>query len=515
MLSNRGADPTSFVIADAVRFGGGIGASGQPRWREGAKAYLNYKGFPSTLGGVTIRPAYAEWLAGNPATFRSDFAFVSLHTNAGGGRGTINFSFGNGRGGVGPANRHPLALQNASDRLRDLVQDELIEAFRADFDPAWRDRGRGVANFGQLRENLGMPSCMLELAFHDDPTDAAFLRDPRFRAAAARAIYKGVLRNFDPNAAVAPLPPRALRLENLGQGELRVSWEGVSDPLEPSATPSGFKLYRSTNGWAFDDGVAVAGTSTVLRGLAPGERVFVRVSATNAGGEGQPGRVGGARVGDPRARALLVDGFTRAYRFTHDNWAKRYTYDYAREHVEALAATLPADVALDCAEHDALGAGVALGDYALVDWLLGRESSADRTFDPGEQQAVSAYLAQGGRLLVSGTEVAWDLGARGGGVGFLDAQLGAAYVADDAGVFVARPAVGGPFAALGLLDFSAGRYVPETPDVLTPGAGAEALLAYETGGAPLAGVGVRRRVVTLGFPLEAVGDPAQRAQLAQ
>ena len=80
------------VIADAVRFGGGIGASGQPRWREGAKAYLNYKGFPSTLGGVTIRPAYAEWLAGNPATFRSDFAFVSLHTNAGGGRGTINFS---------------------------------------------------------------------------------------------------------------------------------------------------------------------------------------------------------------------------------------------------------------------------------------------------------------------------------------------------------------------------------------------------------------------------------------
>ena len=517
VLSNQGSDPTRFVIADGVRFGGGVGASGQPRWREGAKAYINYRGFPSTLGGVTIRPAYAEWLAGwTGGAYDDDFRFVALHTNAGGGTGTSNFSFGNGRNGIGPAGRHPLALQMASDRLRDLVQEELVQAFRADFDPAWRNRGGLLANFGQLRENQGMPSCMIELAFHDHPQDAAHLRNPRFRSAAARAIYKGVLRSFDPSLAVAPLPPRALRLQNLGNGELRVSWEGVADPLEPSAAPQAYRVYLSPNGWAFDDGVDVQGTSTVLSGLAPGAPIYVRVSATNAGGEGQPGPVGGALVGDPYARVLLVDGFTRAYRFTHDNWLGRYTYDYAREHLAALGAALPSHVAVDFAAHDAVGgAGVALDDYTFVDWLLGRESSADRTFDATEQQAVSAYLAAGGTLLVSGTEVAWDLGNRGGGAAFLDAQLGATYAADDGGVFVARPTAGGPFAALGTLDFSNGRYAPLTPDVLGLGAGAEALLAYETAGAPVAGVGVAKRVVTLGFPLESVGDLGQRTALVQ
>ena len=34
---------------------------------------------------------------------------------------------------------------------------------------------------------------------------------------------------------VTPLPPRGLRLENLGGGEVRISWDATPDPLEPSA----------------------------------------------------------------------------------------------------------------------------------------------------------------------------------------------------------------------------------------------------------------------------------------
>ncbi|MBL4844408.1 MAG: N-acetylmuramoyl-L-alanine amidase, partial [Planctomycetes bacterium] len=520
VVSNQGSDTTKFVIADAVRFGGGVGASGQARYREGAKDFLAHKGYTSGRGEVTIRPEYATWLAGGDVTrWRSDFAYVSLHTNAGGGTGTSSFSFGNGRNGVGPSGYHtsnPTPLTAASDRLRDLLNAEIVRAVRGEFDPSWSDRRTNLANFGELRECRNMPSTLVELAFHDSASDSARLRDGAFRHATGRAIYKAILRSFDANATVSPLPPSALRIENAGAGELRVSWEAVLDSLEPGAAPTGYRVYLSPNGFAFDDGVAVSGTQHVLTGLTPGQRVFVKVTGTNAGGEGLATPVGGAIVGEENgSRVLLVDGFTRSYRFTSTNWAKRYTYDYSREHVSALAATLPSHVGLDYAQDSGVGgSGVDLTAYGFVDWLLGRQGSVDGTLDANEQQLLSNYLVGGGRLLVSGTELGYDLGGQGGGALFLEAQLGAQYVRDDAGVSLARPTPGGPFAGLGNLDFSQGRYVASSPDVLRPSPGAEALLSYETSGAPGAATGIRNRVLTLGFPIESIGL-AQRTQLLQ
>lgn len=519
VVSNQGSDATKFVVVDALRFGGGVGASGQARWREGAKAYIHHKGFTSSRGGVTIRPEYATWLAGGyTGRWRDDFVLVSLHTNAGGGRGTVSFSFGDGRNGIGPAGYHPTTpspLRAASDRLRDHLQTELVRGFREHVDPAWRDRGTGLANFGQLRESRTMPSCLIELAFHDSAEDAAHLRNSRYRTVSARAIYKAILRSFRPNATVTPLPPQQLRLENLGGGEVRVSWAPTTDPLEPSAVANGYKVYLSPNGLGWDDGVEVQSSSYVVSGLQPGQTIYAKVSATNAGGEGLAGRVGGARVGEPTARALLVDGFTRAYSFTHENGPGRYTYDYAHEHVSALATALPSHAALDYSEQAGVGATVQLGDYAFVDWHLGRQSSLDRTFDSSEQLLVQSYLSGGGSLLVSGTEIGWDLGARSGGVAFLADALGGVYERDDAGVTLARATPGSPFAGIGNVDFNSGRYLPASPDVFRPASGAEVLLAYETGGAPAAAVGRNGQVVTLGFPLETVGDLAQRTRIAE
>lgn len=520
VVSNQGSDASKFVIADAVRFGGGVGASGQARYREGAKDFLAHKGFTSARGEVTVRPSYAVWLAGGDVSrWREDFAYVALHTNAGGGTGTSSFSFGNGRGGVGPAGYHPSVpspLTTASDRLRNLVNAEIVRTARALYDPGWVNRRTPTANFGELRECRNMPSTLIELAFHDSAADSVRLRDARFRHDTGRAIYKAILRHFEPNATVSPLPPTALRIQNAGAGELRISWEQVLDSLEPSAAPTGYRVYTSPNGYAFDDGVSVSGTSHVLTGLTPGQRVFVKVSATNAGGEGMASRVGGAIVGEEKgSRVLLVDGFTRAYRFTSTNWAKRYTYDYSREHVSALGSVLPSHTGLDYAQHSGVGgSGVDLQSYGMVDWLLGREGSRDETLDSREQQLLSSYLVGGGRLLVSGTEIGYDLGGQGGGALFLEAQLGAHFVRDDAGVSLARPTPGSLFNGLGNLDFSQGRYVVASPDVLRPSAGAEALLAYETAGAPVAATGIADRVVTLGFPLEAV-PLGQRTQLVQ
>jgi len=520
VVSNQGTDTTKFVIADAVRFGGGVGASGQARYREGAKDFLAHKGYTSARGEVTVRPGYAVWLAGGDVSrWREDFAYVALHTNAGGGTGTSSFSFGNGRGGVGPAGYHPSVpspLTTASDGLRNLVNEEIVRTARSLYDPAWVNRRAATANFGELRECRNMPATLIELAFHDSAADSVRLRDAKFRHDTGRAIYKAILRHFEPNATVSPLPPTSLRIQNAGAGELQISWEQALDSLEPTAAPTGYRVYVSPNGFAFDDGVAVSGTSHLLTGLTPGQRVFVKVSATNAGGEGMSSRTGGAIVGAEKgSRVLLVDGFTRAYRFTSTNWAKRYTYDYSREHVSALGSVLPSHTGLDYAQNTGVGAsGVDLSAYGMVDWLLGREGSNDETLDSREQQLLSSYLVAGGRLLVSGTELAYDLGGQGGGALFLEAQLGAHFVRDDAGVSLARPTPGSLFNGLGNLDFSQGRYVVASPDVLRPSTGADALLSYETSGAPVAATGIANRVVTLGFPLEAIAL-GQRTQLVQ
>lgn len=528
VLTNQGADPTRYVIADAVRFGGGVGRSGQPRWRESASAFLPHKGFQSVNGDVTIRPAYATWLAGGDTTrWRDDFLYFALHSNAANGSATglSTFSYSNGRtpswDSAGPAHypTSPSPLTAASDRLRSTIHQQVLDDIRAEFNPAWPNRGVHLMNFGELREARNMPSTLLELGFHDSAADAALLRRPAFREAAARAIYKGILRYWSATAAVVPLAPEGLRLENLGNGQVRVRWDARPDPLEPSAVASGWKVYVSKNGHGFDDGAVVAGREHVLSGLTPGELVFVKVAGLNAGGEGLCSRTGGARVGSPASRVLVVDGFTREYRHTEVNIQGRFTYDYAIEHVTSLAQAVP-DRAIDYTQHTALGRGdVRLDGYALVDWLLGREGSIDRTFDPGEQQAAEAYVQAGGAVLVSGTELGFDLQGQNNGARFLNEVLGARYVADDAGTFVARGRPGGPMAQVPLLvcdDGTRGRYAALSADVFAPhGATSQALLAYDAAGAPAAGVGIPRRSVVLGFPIETVTDDAARGALVR
>ncbi len=524
VLVNRASDATKVVVADAVRFGGGVGPSGEPRWRESASSFLRHKGFTSAAGDVTIRPLYATWLAGGDTTrWRDDFLYFALHTNASTGAptGLSAFSYSNGRTAAwdsdGP--RHyptsPSPLEAESDRLRDLVHARVLADVRATLEPAWTDRRTHRMNFGELREARNMPSMLIELGFHDAAPDAELLSDARFRDVAARAIYKGILRYWAPSAAVLPLAPDGLRLENLGGGQVRVGWDAVTDPLEPSAGATSFKLYTSVDGRGFDDGVVVAGTSTVLSGLAAGQALFVRVAARNAGGESLPSRVGGARVGAPDKRALLVDGFDRVYRHTEANIAGRFTYDHAVEHVFGLAQAAP-DAAVDYAANEAVVRGrVGLAGYALVDWFLGREGSIDRTFDVTEQQLLEAYLGAGGTLLASGTELGWDLEARAGGARFLNEVLGVAYVSDDGGASAVRGLAGGPFASVSTLTLSDGArsYAAESCDVLAPRGAARAVLGYEVAGAPTAGVGTPLRTLVLGFPIEAVTDGARRAAL--
>ena len=103
-----------------------------------------------------------------------------------------------------------------------------------------------------------------------------------------------------------------------------------------------------------------------------------------------------------------------------------------------------------------ISGAVNLNDYDSVIRILGAESTADDTFNATEQTLVEAFIAAGGHLFVSGSEIAWDLDSQGGGVSFFENTLKGNYAADDANTYNVTVPGGSIFAGIPNFSFSNG-----------------------------------------------------------
>ena len=506
----------SVVIADTVRLGGGLGSivrggttSNRERWREAARYWAQYAGAPSTVwdpiaGGqdadddVTTRPNFAEW--------RTADAFVSLHTNAGGGAGTETYIYSGG-------------ATAGSTSLRSAVHTQLITDLQGQWNAGWVDRGLKSANFGEVRELNTMPGILVELAFHDTAgsLDHVSLHQPEFRYLAARAIARGVLRHFAPLATFPPEPPSALRVVQDGARGLRVAWDAV-------AGATSYTVEQSDDGKGFVQ-VASATTTSWSTGPLPHHSLkSFRVRAWNSSGRSQPTEVltaGTDHLG--AAQLLLVQGFDRLDRNVKgpDN-----TGDYLRLFGDALRRDANDSLGFDAASNEAVRLGrVTLPGYEVVVWSLGEESTADETFDTLEQSLVTNYLNGGGGLLVSGAEIGWDLDAQGTTAdrAFYRNLLGATYAADDAGVYTLQAGLAGTvsdgLAAAGFDNGTGGSYDVNFADVVAATT-AQSTVCLRYGNGLAAGVqkfdpATGARVVTFGLPIETITDAATRARLLQ
>ncbi len=216
----------------------------------------------------------------------------------------------------------------------------------------------------------------------------------------------------------------------------------------------------------FDDDFASTSPSPYFRARGPGEGAL-------------PSRGYGATGED----WLVVDGFDRfSGSYPHP------THDFAARVGAALG------TGFSSASNEAVARGLLnLGDFPVVVWLLGDESTDDVTFGDDERRAIGAYLEGGGRLIVSGSEVGYATDDA-----WLADVLHVAYVADDAASNVA----GG---------FTFGTEYPEDyPDVLS---GETTIWRYDTGGA--AAVGYDHRVVVVGFGVENLAAADLVAALAE
>jgi hypothetical protein len=591
VVSNLEPTPSlgAVVIADAIRFGNGMGdvvpvstgggvptVSGYPREEEcarywiqrmlavGASTSLYDTGSDDGGDNVGAPPRMAREMNREGGGTIFERLFLSFHSNA---SGTTPAT---ARGCVGLYNNESLFPGTATPnqfRLAQLAATELNDDMVAFTNPPpevpWFSRSPGSLTFarsdfafGEINNsaiNDEFDATIIEVGFHDNPDDGRLLRDPRVRNVMARAAYQGVVRYMNEfgGALLSFLPeaPSNVRAAANNSGGIVLAW---SPPAAGGGPATGYLVYRSTNGYGFGEPRGVAGggtTSLTLSNLAPDVAWFFRVSATNAGGESMPSEtVGCRRSSQGEARVLIVNGFDRFDRSlaprqtagpgvggpnggtaTFDRMLPRLmnSFDYVVQHGQAVSRC---GVPFDSCQNEALLSGqVALSNYPAVIWALGEESTVDETFSNAEQNRATSFLNGGGRLFLSGSEIAWDLGRASGPTAtdrsFLQNQLHVSLngdTNDDAATYSFAPVAGSIFSGdpVGRFDNGgAGIYDVRFPDVLTPeGPHAQAALNY-SGGLPGAAAiqhadpATGSKLVYFGFPFETITNAVLREGL--
>ncbi len=574
-LSSEGSGAVTH--ADAVRFGGGTyGNINYPMWKMDAYRFTSHLGFraPSWTNDVTVRPDYTAWLVDD--TWRDDWRYLSIHTNAAQNpntsQGIGTFVYNNGRppawGSTG-SKTYTDAEEAKFDAFGELIKKQFLTDMRGVESypdnntsvpgaPVWEPDGRPYANyggflrahrmwFGELKVRTEMPHTLVEMLFHDTEFEVEVLKNDRWRHDAARSLYKAIARSFNPNATIVPLPPKKPRATVLFPGQYQLNWTPVNDPMEPTAAPTGYKIYRSSNGYGWDNGTEVGDITEITLASDPGELVFIRIAATNAGGESLPSEC--IAVSTPSQlnseRLLLVNGFDRTFRYQVtnvpgdndlSNTLERYQDNYVIGPAKALHTHPTKDLAITSTTNEAIIDGeVDLKNYDLVIWLLGEESTEDETFSVEEQALIEDYLENNSyyanrrrSLFVSGSELAWDLDGpnteSNADRQFYNLSLKADYVGDDANSHSVTGVPNGPFNGLtfGFGDGTSGvmgDYNVDHPDVIQPSSGSVGVLRYSEGnfssGNNYAGVffsdNQLTRILNFGFPVERVRADSMQA----
>ncbi len=206
-------------------------------------------------------------------------------------------------------------------------------------------------------------------------------------------------------------------------------------------------------------------------------------------------------------KVLVVDGYDRL-----GSWGKA-THSFANTYMATLRNYGNAHVSSAANEAITKGA-VSLLDYDLVVWFVGDESTADETFSDAEQVLVKAYLENGGNLLVSGSEIGWDLSTKGSTT---DKDFYANYLKttfENDGGSGRNPASGITGTAFEGVSLNFGQvYAEDYPDEITAGTGAQNILKYannQYSGVAYKGIfGTSAKnggLVYVSFPIESVSD---------
>jgi hypothetical protein len=358
--SNNGG----FIALDAIRFGGGMGnvarrpsadilknqqslnentsgaistgtqgsnefswkISGMPRFLEASRYWLQYAGMPDTL-------VYT------PSNYRNDYnddyqsrgfwvnylneelglpvdLSLAFHSDAGIAQGdstigTLAIFYTAADSGKFPAG----ASRMASRDMSDIIQTQIVEDIRREFEPQWTRRGLWDRPYSEARRP-NVPGMLLELLSHQNLADMKYNLDPRFRFSVSRSVYKGILKYLafveKREYTIQPLPVTGFAVTPVSGKTVRLSWEPTIDGNEPSSRPDKYKIYTRTGENGFDNGFMVDNEYAEIDLPAYDSIYSFKVTAFNEGGESFDSEElsAGIRSGNPLS-VLVVNGFDR------------------------------------------------------------------------------------------------------------------------------------------------------------------------------------------------------------
>lgn len=283
-----------------------------------------------------------------------------------------------------------------------------------------------------------------------------------------------------------------------------------------------YKIYLSINGVSFSAPQLLAKTNLTLTALTPNQVYFMKISAYNSTYSltSPVSEVLGAVPCNYQDSLLIINGFDRS--------VTGNTYDFIKQHGGSAYSNAKY---FSSATNEALQDGLLnINAYKMVDWILGKESTANQTFNSTEQTMVSNYLKQGGNFFVSGSEIGWDLDNSGttADKSFYNNYLKASYVADapNGQASTWYKSVKEPFNNLFTFTDTTffdngtnGSYNVDYPDVITPLNGSASCLKFTNSGSNVGGINysgifsggtASAKLVYITFPFETIVTSAKR-----
>tara|TARA_B100000953_G_scaffold272720_1_gene244372 strand:+ start:1744 stop:4431 length:2688 start_codon:yes stop_codon:yes gene_type:complete len=319
-------------------------------------------------------------------------------------------------------------------------------------------------------------------------------------------------QGMEGSATSSPIP----RLSSvINRDEIILNWN-----LESPDEISGFNLYghSSSEGWSLVNSIDPdISTFSLSHQGVPIYFNLTSILSSDENSEGLKSDSYGVYESNQSKNILIVDGFDRtsgSYPFPYHSFGMRMGQSLA-----------PWGYSFDTVDNDELLFGnVLLGDYEAIFWLLGDESTADETFSSFEQDLVTDYLTQGGKIFVSGSEIAWDLDHSGNASDktFINDFLKTKYDLDDASSYEVVGHPQGPFSGLTLHydNGNYGVYEENYPDAFLCVGGSSPALNY--GNELIAATHFTgtvsnsqdiAQVFLLGFPFETIYDESERIEL--
>lgn len=498
---------------------------------------------------------------------------MALHSDAGfrtddrivGTLGIYTTHFNEGKLAAG-TNRY------ASRDLADLFLTRLQQDIRSTFNADWTRRSMWNRNYSETRLPA-VPSTIVELLSHQNFADMCLGHDPKFKFTASRALYKSILQyictQHNKEYVVQPLPVHSFSVRfGKKKNTLELSWQGVDDPLEPTATPREYIVYTRIGRGGFDNGVRVSNPFHTLK-IEPGIVYSFKVTAVNRGGESFPSEILAAyKSKHEKARVLIINGFDRIsspavintpdeagfdltkdpgvpylydislcgsqLNFDRKEAGKRLgesgneyegikiagnTFDYPFIHGKAIQ-TVGGYSFTSCSDEAVENGSVALEEYPIADYILGLEKTDGnlsratyyKTFSSSMQRALTAYCRSGGNLLVSGAYIGSDMNDSQGNREFTQNILKYRF---DSSLQVSGEHIGiqGLGRILSIPRLPNERAYPvTTPDCIRPMATAFPVMTYTEENLPAAVAykGNDYRTFIMSFPFESIREEAGR-----